>query len=250
MKKKRDIKKYKNLLKISKHIDKLKRKINKDLEQTKFNKNKLIALVLKIMDLCNFRSGNKLYEKKYGSYGITTIHKKHVLLKKDYIEIDFVGKKGVNNNCIIKNKIIQNIIKDVYNLSVDKKSYLFSIIYNKNPIQITVLDVNNYLKIFDITTKDLRTWNANVIFLKNLMKIVKNINETYYKKNNIKQLKLRKKMIKEAIQNTAISLHHTPSICKSSYIYKLIIEKLLNNSNIFDNIKKYNEPEDLLRYFL
>jgi DNA topoisomerase-1 len=78
MKKKRELKKYKKLIKLTLHIDKLKKKINNDLTLKEFNKNKLIALVLKIMDLCNFRSGNKTYEKKYGSFGITTIHKKHV----------------------------------------------------------------------------------------------------------------------------------------------------------------------------
>ena len=56
-------------------------------------------------------------------------------------------------------------------------------------------------------------------------------------------------MIRTAIQNTAKSLHHTSTICKSSYIFKKIIEEIENNSTIYNRIKD-NNSEDLLDYFL
>jgi DNA topoisomerase-1 len=126
-KKKRELKKYNQIYKLSKNIHKLKRKIKSDLCKKDFDKNKLIALTLKIMDLCNFRSGNKKYEEKYGSYGLTTLHKKHVKINKNKITIEFIGKKGVNNNCVIKNKSLQNIIEKVYKLSSKDNNYLLSI---------------------------------------------------------------------------------------------------------------------------
>lgn len=244
MKKKRELKKYKKLLKIIEHIDKLKRRINEDLKETKFTRNKLIALVLRIMDLCNFRSGNKKYEKKYGSFGITTIHKKHVSFKNNSLEIEFIGKKGVNNHCAINNKEIQDIVKKIYKLSTKDNPYLFSIDNGEEEININVNDVNDYLKAFDVTTKDLRTYNANVIFLKNFKNELKALDKNYYKKTELQQLKLRKKVIKEALLKTATSLHHTPTICKSSYIYKTIIEKLQNDEEIFDKIKKNNNLDE------
>ena len=244
MKKKREVKKYNQLCKLSKNIDKLKKKINKDLLNKEFTKNKLIALVLKIMDLCNFRTGNKKYEEKYGSFGLTTLHKKHVLIFKNKVEIDFIGKKGVKNNCIIKNKMVQDIIKKVYHLSNRDNSYIFSIIYKEKDIQVNIQDINKYLEYFNITCKDLRTWNANIIFLKNFKKELENIELTKYE-----DVKIRKKMIRTAIQNTAKSLHHTSTICKSSYIFKKIIEEIENNSTIYNRIKD-NNSEDLLDYFL
>ena len=244
MKKKREVKKYNQLCKLSKNIDKLKKKINKDLLNKEFTKNKLIALVLKIMDLCNFRTGNKKYEEKYGSFGLTTLHKKHVLIFKNKVEIDFIGKKGVKNNCIIKNKMVQDIIKKVYHLSNRDNSYIFSIIYKEKDIQVNIQDINKYLEYFNITCKDLRTWNANIIFLKNFKKELENVELTKYE-----DVKIRKKMIRTAIQNTAKSLHHTSTICKSSYIFKKIIEEIENNSTIYNRIKD-NNSEDLLDYFL
>ena len=257
MKKLREQKKYKKLVKISNNIDKLKKKIQSDLLSKTITKDKLIALVLKIMDLCNFRSGNKKYEEKYGSFGITTIHKKHVTFKNNCTEIEFIGKKGVNNYCMLKDKNIQEIIKKVYNMSSKDNSYLFSVHNGDDKVHIDVKDVNEYLRPFGVTTKDLRTWNANIIFLKNMKNILHNLDKDFMDKYNEKtdkqRIKIRKQLIKQAIINTAESLHHTPTICKSSYIYKKILEVLENNNNIFINLKKHNYNdgiENILKKYL
>ncbi len=254
MKQLREKKKYKKMIKISSQIEKLKRRINSDLSEKTLTKDKLIALVLKIMDLCNFRSGNKKYEKKYGSFGITTLHKKHVTFKNNTTEFEFIGKKGVNNHCILKDKNIQSIIKTVYNNSSKDNPYLFSVNNGSEKVHIDVIDVNKYLKEFGVTTKDLRTWNANVIFLKNLKNILENLNvnsiNKYNKSTNKQKQKLRKRVIKEAILRTATSLHHTPTICKSSYIYKKLIEKAETNETLFSNLKKNIEIEAVLRSYL
>jgi len=242
-KKNREFKKYCQLVKLSNNIKKLKKKINNNLIEKDFTKNKLIALILKIMELCNFRGGNKIYEKKYGSYGLTTLHKKHIKFQKDSIKINFIGKKGVINTCVIMNKNIQEIIKNVYKLSSKNDPYIFSIYYKNNYINITINDLNKYLEEFNITTKDLRTWNANIIFLKNLKKEIENLDNKYSDEENIiKKIKFKKKFIRDAIKLTSTSLHHTPAICKSSYIYKDILNKIENddiliNKLINENIK-------------
>jgi len=233
---KREDKKYCQLIKIGKNINKLNKKIVEDISEKNFSKNKLIAIILKIMELCNFRGGNKKYEKIYGSYGITTLHKKHIKIENNFIEINFIGKKGVINNCIINNKIIQEILKKIYKISSINNPYLFSIKDNDNIIDISINDINKYLNIFSITSKDLRTWNANILFLKNIKKELNN-NDILNIKDN---LKLKKKIIRDAIKKTAILLHNTPIICKNSYICKDIIYNIENNNielDIFNSNK-------------
>ena len=242
---------------LNRNIDKLKRHIQKDLKGANMNKNKLIALILRIMDLCNFRGGNKKYEEKYGSHGLTTLHKKHIKIKANSIEIDFIGKKGVQNQCILNDKPVQDIIKKVYNLSSKDNPYLFSIKDSENPgknITVSLGDLNNYLAKFDVTTKDLRTWNANIIFLKNFKREVESMIHgeiSYDDKTEPQKLKIRKKMIKEAIIKTAVSLHHTPAICKSSYICKNIIKDMEEKESIFKGLVNKNIVfEDFLKNLL
>jgi len=251
-KKKRETDKFNRISRLSRNIYSLKKEITKDLSEKLYTKTKILALILKIMDMCNFRCGNKKYEEKYGSYGLTTLHKKHFIIKKTKVDIDFIGKKGVRNHCIIKDQIVQNMIKYVYNISTKDDPYFFNIIDEETgeKISISILDVNKYLEKFNVTSKDLRTWNANTIFLTNFKKEVRKLDDSYFniKKTDIGRLNIRKKMIREAIKNTAEALHNTSAVCKSSYIFKSIINNIEDGSiNIREFQDKTSNSETLLK---
>jgi len=244
-KKKRETKKLNTLITLSKYIFRLKKKINDDLNEKEYTKDKVIAIILKVMELCNFRGGTKIYEKKYGSHGLTTLHKKHILFKKDLAEIEFIGKKGVNNHCIIKNDKVVSILKEIYKLSDRSNPYLFSIKDKENnSINVSLTDLNKYLEKYNISTKDLRTWNANIIFLRSIRQEFKDIYpEPYNTKTENQQLNLRKKVIRNAVIKTAFSLHNTPTICKNSYIDKNIQLRLLESDSIMKKLVRENKVE-------
>lgn len=258
-KKRREEKKHNKLLKLCNNISKLEDKIKNDLSKKMYTKEKLIALIITLMNTCNFRGGNKKYEKDYGSYGLTTLHKSHIEFKENYAVIDFIGKKGVQNKCSVKDKNIIKILKEVYKMSNKNQRYLFAIINeNKEEITVSLPDVNVYLEKFKITSKDLRMWNANILFLKNLKKNFERLLEEekfdYYSLSEEKQLKYRKRIIKQAIIDTAECLHHTATICKSSYINKYILNKVLNenhdkNNNILNKLLKKDKKIKMEEFF-
>jgi len=246
-KKLRETKKYCQLVTLSSNISKLNKRIHDDMSVKKYNKNKIIALILKIMDICNFRCGTKKYEDLYGSHGLTTLHKKHILIRKNEVEIDFIGKKGVVNNCIINdNDNVQELIKSIYSLSSKDDPYFFSINYKNKHIKVSIGDLNNYLEQYNVTTKSLRTWNANILFLKNFKdELIEN------KDKDLTKATIKKRLVKEAIKKTAISLHHTPTICKNSYIYKNILQKIETSNKIIDKLLVRNSvAENILKDLL
>lgn len=256
-KKRREEKKHMKLLKLCNNISKLEDKIKNDLSRRTYTKEKLIAVIITLMNKCNFRGGNKKYEENYGSHGLTTLHKSHIQFKENCAVIDFIGKKGVQNKCSIKDKSIIKILKDIYKMSNKNQRYLFAITNeDKEEITVSLPDVNIYLEKFKITSKDLRTWNANILFLKNLKKNFERFLEgenkdnkkdqfDYYSLPEEKQLKYRKRIIKQAIIDTAECLHHTAAICKSSYINKYILNKVLNEN--LENSNKNNILNKLLK---
>ena len=65
---------------------------------------------------CNFRIGNDRYTRDNNSFGVSTLTCKHVKRKRNLVLIDFIGKKGVRNTCVVKNKKIRN------NLLTQKKN--------------------------------------------------------------------------------------------------------------------------------
>ena len=226
----RNISKKKTLLVVNKKIKKIKKKIDMDLLKNDSPKERNIALILKLMNQCHFRIGNKQYEEKYGSIGLTTLQKEHIKINKNKIYIEFIGKKKVENKCLFEDKHLAYILKNLY---YNKNSYLFSYLNENNKSRnITVNDVNQYLEEFNITNKDLRMWNANYLFLKFLhQELKKNTSFVNTKKN-------KKNIMKHAVEKTAQYMHNTPTVCKSSYICKDMYNQLLDKNNLFHELQK------------
>jgi DNA topoisomerase-1 len=227
---KQNIIKYKKISGSINFFSKLKKKIANDLNSSD-EKIKAIAVIITLIFTCGFRIGNKKYEKENNSFGLTTLKYKHLKIENNKILIDFIGKKGVRNIAYCNHRKIYDYLNNKYKI-FDIDDYIFS--YGTKKI-VTSNDVNEYLKKISkyysksnniiITTKDLRTWNANMLFLEYFKKIRKD--------NQGKENSDGKKYIKKAIEMVAEKLHNTYSICKKSYIDPEIIanaEKQINKN--------------------
>lgn len=226
---KQNIKKYDKISTSIKFFSKLKKKIAMDLDSSD-EKTKAISVIVTLILTCGFRIGNKKYEKENNSVGLTTLKYKHLKFENNKILIDFIGKKGVRNIAYCENNKIYEYLHKKFNNSAKIDNYIFD--YGTNKI-ITSNDVNEYLKSISmlysksniITTKDLRTWNANMLFITFFKKLRKN------KKGNTNETDIDNernvnKDIKKAIEMVAEKLHNTYSICKKSYIDPKIINNV------------------------
>ena len=212
-------KKFEKLIEFGHNYKKIYNKINKDLNSKENSKNKEIAMILKIIIDCNFRIGNDKYTKDNNSYGVSTLEKKHILERNGNVIINFIGKKGIENECVVRDK---KIIKNLKSKKSQKKKRIFSYKKNNKNYNIQSKDVNKYLKdLGDFTTKNFRTWNANLELIKELL---------YFNEDE-------KYVMKKCIENVAFKLHHTASICKKNYLNPRLIEF-------------YNDyPDEFLQFF-
>lgn len=179
-------------------------KLNKILSKYKKfkvqSKLYVISNMIQIMIDLNIRVGNEVYLKNNDTIGLCTMQKHN--FKKN--SLCFKGKKNIEHIKLLNNEhliFINNIIKL-------PGKYLFQY---KNNNQIEVVnsnDLNEFLKVFvdkNISTKDIRTYQANIIFIN----FIKNNKNLY---NNLKKLQI------DAIKHTANELGNTPKVCKDSYI--------------------------------
>ena len=209
--KEQSVKKYERFIRLENQIEKIKNIILKDIKNEN-SKKKEIGMILFMILNCGFRIGNEKYVKENNSYGLTTLEFRHLTFTNNKIFIEFVGKKGVINKSICNNKIIYN-----YLLNKKIKSNNTGRVFHQSST-----DVNNYLKNInpEITSKDLRTWNANNLFL------------TYMNDEDVLN---NKNPIKKSIEKVASSLHNTPAICRKSYLHPeliFIIENKLKNDKV------------------
>jgi len=193
--------------------------INKNLKLDSNEKLKQVVMILKLIMDCNFRVGNDEYLKQNNSYGVSTLKNKHILVNRDKVTIDFIGKKSVRNTCDVNNKTIKKHLKTKKKtLKNNARIFTYKKEYSKKIINIHSTDVNSYIKQFgDFSSKDFRTWSANVKLIKYLL----NSDESNINKD-----------IKECVQKVADKLHHTPEVCKKNYLLPELIEFYLK-----DNIK-------------
>ena len=183
----------------------------------------LIRLIVKLAMLCHLRIGNDKYVKENQSYGLTTLLNKHVKINNGTATFDFTGKKAVRNVANCNDPIA---IKLLSALKKNKQANDRLFEYRDREGRRRVIDsssVNEYLKKFDenITSKDIRTWEANRLFIMNYRTISrqeKPLSETAWKH-----------VMRESLKKVAASLHHTPAVCKASYIHNDLIANLENS---------------------
>lgn len=222
------ISKYRRLKKFIKSYSTLKRKVNEDLKKNNFDKKQTLSYMFLIMMKTNIRIGNKKYCIENGSYGLTTMLKKH--LDKNFT-FNFKGKSGIKHSIKINDNRIQKFLKRLKKIPGKE---LFK--YKKDDTfkVINSIDMNEYLQDAigeDFTCKDFRTFSSNMFFIKNIRKLEIPTNKTNIKKN-----------ISQALRKTAEKLGHNPSTSKNSYVSPKIIKKYLKHPNTFyriKNIKKF-----------
>ncbi len=253
-----NIKKYNKISASIKFFSKLKKKVSEDLNGNGGGNEKTmaIAVIISLILSCGFRIGNKKYEKDNNSVGLTTLKYKHLAFKENKVIIDFIGKKGVRNVAECDNKRIYDYLyhkqatamsnaKDIKDI---QDTYIFNYDGGEANKVISSSDVNEYLRVISdpysiiITTKDLRTWNANMLFLTYYRKLQKLRKRTSKRREatdgktevaeaaaaaEAKTAKEVEKDIKKAIEMVAEKLHNSYSICKKSYIDPKIIDELL-----------------------
>ncbi len=236
---KADKEKFKALIDFGKKIPMISMDINKHMKSPVNTKDKIVSIILKIIMLCGFRIGQLKYQELYNSTGLSTLMKKHIKFKKDKMEIEFIGKKGVVNSCSIDDK---EIIKHIEELIKNKNPRDHIFIYKENNEEklINALDVNNWLKKYnpEFTSKMIRTYNSNAEFIAMSKKVDPNkLTETQ-----------RKKMVNEFIKEISCLINNTPTICKKSYIDPNLVKMFIENPRKYKNEIIDNNYSEIVLY--
>lgn len=202
----------------------IRKQVEKDLERNGLPYEKVVALVVKLIEMTNIRIGNDAYKKLYGSFGLTTLRDRHVKFDKGIIYFEFTGKKGINHKISLKSKRLVNLVKKCKDIPGHE---LFQY-YDDDGKRHTIGsgDINSYLKEIsgeDFTAKDFRAWAGSVNALCAFQDIGEFENQTDCKRK-----------IVDVIDSVAEKLGNTRSVCKKYYIHPTVIASYENG-----NIAKY-----------
>lgn len=198
--------------------------VEKDLALRNFEKRKILALIVSLMQKTNIRIGNNAYEKLYGSFGLTTLKGKHVKVQGQKITFHFKGKKGVMHDIDLKSRRLSKLIQKCKDIPGRELFQYIDDEGNRHTVDSGM--VNDYIKEIsgeDFTAKDFRTWSGTVSALIAFKEIGYAETHTEYKKK-----------VKEALEMVASHLGNTSTVCRKYYVHPLVINLYENNT-----IKKY-----------
>lgn len=230
--------KFFRLHSFGKVIPLIRERIEKDLSQPGLPLNKVLAAVVCLMERTSIRIGNNMYEKLYGSFGLTTLKDKHVKISGAEMKFLFKGKKGITHNISIKSKRLASIVKKCRDIPGKELFQYYDEHGHHKCIDSGM--VNSYLKSIcgeDFTAKDFRTWAGTVHAIMAFKEIGQSETAAATKRN-----------IVAALDHVSSHLGNTRTVCKKYYVHPTIItlyenKTLHNYLRVLNKFKKCREND-------
>ncbi|WP_341833885.1 DNA topoisomerase IB [Chitinophaga pollutisoli] len=225
--------KFYRLLAFGKVLPKIRRQVTKDLRRRELDLPRVCAIAMRVMEETLMRVGNAEYEKKYNSYGLTTLRNKHVQFNGNAALFRFKGKKGVEHKIELRHAALSRLLRKVRDIPGQE---LFQYYENKEVKSLDSGALNDYLKNItgeDFTCKDLRTWAGTLEALHLLSAC----------EAAASQAECKRKIV-EVLDQVARKLGNTRAVCKKYYVHPALTE--LYESGALGKYSGQNVDEKLL----
>ncbi len=234
----RSLTKFSRLRTFGAKLEPLRQQLGKDLRRPALDHEKVVALVLTLMDQSFIRVGNKEYAKKNKSYGLTTLRDKHVSIDGADVNFSFVGKKGVPHDVTLHDARLARLVRKCKEIP---GQHLFQY-YSKDgqPRALESGDVNEYLQRHTglaLSAKDFRTWGGTVKMVECLEAVLRDAPDL-----------APDKAVKTAVKEVAAGLGNTPTVCSKYYIHPQVVE-LFKAGELVEFLRQHDAepaPGDLL----
>ena len=225
-------KKFQKIERFGEHLPKFRKLTNEHLELEGFPREKVLALMTRLINSLYIRLGSQKSVKHYKTYGITTLQNRHLEIKRGgKLVFKFVGKHHIKHRKVLVDQELASILKDLQAIGGARKLFNYLDETGKaKPIKSS--DINRYLKQAtapEFSAKDFRTWGGTLLAAQELAEIGCCDDEKTLKKNVLK-----------AVKSVAEQLGNTPSVCRASYIHPTIIDSYEKGITIQEFTNKKN----------
>lgn len=216
----RDETKFGRMLMFGRVLPQIRARVDADLRRHGLPRERVLAAIVRLLELTLFRIGNVEYSKANQSFGLTTLRNRHVLIEGNHLRISFRGKSGIRHDGSINDRRLVRLVKNCRDLpGYELFQYLDD---DGNRHSVDSADVNLYLREIsgeDITAKDFRTWAGTHLAAMALQEFP--VFET--------QSAAKSAMVR-AVEHVAKHLGNTAAVCRKCYIHPAIFEGYLDGT--------------------
>jgi DNA topoisomerase-1 len=215
----RDNAKYGRLADFGRALPRIRARVRRDLAEPGLPKEKVVALLVRLLETTAFRVGNREYARTNRSFGLTTLHTRHVTVEGAELRFRFRGKSGHVHEVGLRDGRLARIVTRCQELPGQELfQYLDA---SDKPQTVESTDVNDYLRQaagIDITAKDFRTWIGTLLAFSALRSASEP--ETPGTKGTVTR----------SAEAVAEALGNTPAVARGSYIAPAVIDAYLAGS--------------------
>lgn len=202
----RDGEKFDACLAFGKKLPLVRKRVESELRQRKLSRERVIASVVRLLDLGAIRVGNAGYAKANKSFGATTLRQRHADVSDKRVELRFRGKGGKLREVSLSDSALARAVRDLHDLPGQE---LFQWLGEDGGAHdVSSACVNDYLRetMGDaFTAKNFRTWHASAMGYGLLAGAKERLT------------------IKAVIEEVAEHLGNTPAVTRSAYVHPAVI---------------------------
>lgn len=206
--------KFARMLEFGNALPKLRKRVEQHLGLPGLAREKVLATVVRLLEITLIRVGNEEYAKANHSYGLTTLRNRHVHINGSELAFEFRGKSGKRHRIGLRDRRVANIVRRCKELP---GAELFQYLDEQGQRHsVDSQDVNEYLHRIggsEFTAKDFRTWAGSVCALDALLECPPCSSQTELKTT-----------LTSVIKNVAQRLGNTPTVCRKHYIHPAVLD--------------------------
>ena len=212
--------KFDRMLDFAEALPKIRRRCDADLATRGLSRDKVLAAVVRLLELTLIRVGNDEYARLNRSFGLTTLRDRHARIEGSAVRFRFRGKSGRQHEVGLRDRRLAGVVRRCQELPGQE---LFQFVDEAGEVRdIASDDVNDYIRAAaggDFTAKDFRTWAGTVLAYRTLRALQPGSGGRAAQKNVV-----------EAIRQTADQLGNTPAVARGSYVHPAVLEAYLAGS--------------------
>ena len=210
----RDATKFERMLAFGAALPQIRKRVTTDLALAGLPKEKVVALIVRLLDKTSIRIGNEEYAKTNHSFGLTTLRNRHAVIHGESVRLHFRGKSNQDHDIELCDRKLARIMKRCQDLPGQE---LFQYkAETGEPAKIDSADVNEYLREItqeEFSAKDFRTWHGTGHMVEHLMELGPACTQAEIKRN-----------IVAAVKETAKHLGNRPAACRKYYIHPAVFD--------------------------
>ena len=222
----RDETKYERAALFGEALPAIRKRVNQDLDLTGLSRERVLATLVRLLELTFIRVGNSEYAKSNKSFGLTTFQDRHVQIAGANVVFKFRGKSGKSHEISLSDRKLAQLIKRCRDVPGQDLFQYLDESGERHPIRST--DVNEYLRAVsdnDFTAKDFRTWAGTLLAASALLG------------HHESDEKFTKAATLRAVEAVAQQLGNTPTVCRKCYIHPAIL-KAFDDDSLRDRFVK------------